>query len=102
MRAKLASGIELMIESKFWSFRPEWTYSSLVHSWIEEWNFWLDRNCIQGVKWSECGSDYFNPKKSRVIYVKNPAARLGLHQGRQTLLVPKEFALKAVILGGLP
>lgn len=102
MRAKLNSRLESMIELKFWSFKPEWTNSSLVQSWIEGWSFWLESNCIQGIRWRECGSDYFNPKKSRLIYVQNPAARLGLHQGRNLLLIPKEFALKAVILGGLP
>lgn len=93
MSPKLICKIYSMVESKFWSLNRR-------HQ-IEEWNLWLDANGIKRLRWNECGYDYFNPRKSQLIHMHNPASRICISE-RPLLVLTKEFAEKVFFLGFLP
>lgn len=93
MNPKLISELCSMIESKFWSLKRD--------GQVKEWNLWLDANGIMRLKWEECGYDYFNPRKSQLIHMHNPAFRVCISE-RPLLVLTKEFAEKVFFLGFLP
>lgn len=93
MNPKLISRLYSVVESKFWSLNRA--------NQVEEWNLWLDTNGIRRLKWNECGFDYFNPRKSPIIHMHNPASRVSISE-RPLLALTKEFAEKVFFLGFLP
>lgn len=94
---QITNRIESMIEYKF---------SSLVTfrgpSAYRDYDKWLESNGIKKAQWSEGFREYFYvvTMESRVC-IKNPMARFTEAAGH-LLLVPMDFAMKAIVLGGLP
>lgn len=87
---QVVGSFESMLEAKFWSFEE-----------AREYNAWLESTEIRKVDWSEGFREYFNlTNVEGRICIKNPMAKV--YSCGPLLLVPTDFVMKALVLGGLP